>query len=238
MPYWAGRAAWFLLWPRGFLNPLYELEQLVLAAVFVFADLGATLRSYVGLPLLGVGAYASFRSVPATVRLLGALSRPIARWRRCSNRRCQVLSCADCLGEAHTGRCHVAVPEECSTEALHAHVAAAMDRVAIRFCECGRQFTKADGCNKMKCVCGASQCYVCRAPVDAYDHFCSHFRPGGGRCGQCDKCDLYKTDDTPAVKQAAAIAARDYFAKHPTLRGQVRRLDIQGVHIPLPSSFL
>ncbi len=53
----------------------------------------------------------------------------------------------------------------------------------------------------MTCICGYTMCYVCRQGLGrdqgggAYSHFCQHFRPGGGKCRDCDKCDLYKGDD-------------------------------------------
>ena len=52
-------------------------------------------------------------------------------------------------------------------------------------------------------------CYVCRASVTGYDHFCQHFRAGGtGTCTQCTKCHLYKSDDTPHARAAAEDALR------------------------------
>ena len=43
----------------------------------------------------------------------------------------------------------------------------------IRQCpKCSNRFYKEDGCNKMKCSCGQSMCYLCRAAVpDSYSHF-------------------------------------------------------------------
>lgn len=36
-------------------------------------------------------------------------------------------------------------------------------------------------------------CYLCRCDVQdqQYEHFCQHFRPFGGRCTQCSKCELF-----------------------------------------------
>jgi hypothetical protein len=44
--------------------------------------------------------------------------------------------------------------------------------VCYRTCwKCGKKFIKEDGCNKMKCTCGALMCYICRQPVKDYSHF-------------------------------------------------------------------
>ncbi|KAK5628526.1 hypothetical protein RRF57_004241 [Xylaria bambusicola] len=58
-------------------------------------------------------------------------------------------------------------------------------------------------------------CYVCRkdigAPNEGYRHFCQHFRPeGDGRkCTQCDRCNLWETENTDAIlRQAKADAER------------------------------
>jgi hypothetical protein len=45
----------------------------------------------------------------------------------------------------------------------------------------------------------------------AYNHFCQHFRPYGGPCNECDKCDLYKgEDEDEIVKRAGERAERDW----------------------------
>ena len=47
-----------------------------------------------------------------------------------------------------------------------------MTEAMIRTCHnCKKRFYKVEGCNKMTCVCGASMCYVCRAPIKDYSHF-------------------------------------------------------------------
>uniref|UniRef100_A0AC34R9I3 RING-type domain-containing protein n=1 Tax=Panagrolaimus sp. JU765 TaxID=591449 RepID=A0AC34R9I3_9BILA len=45
--------------------------------------------------------------------------------------------------------------------------------VVVRKCpRCHLQFVKESGCNKMTCRCGTLQCYLCRAIVQDYTHFC------------------------------------------------------------------
>uniref|UniRef100_A0AC34FT33 RING-type domain-containing protein n=1 Tax=Panagrolaimus sp. ES5 TaxID=591445 RepID=A0AC34FT33_9BILA len=70
-----------------------------------------------------------------------------------------------------------------------------LNEAVIRKCKCGLQFTKSDGCNKMTCRCGKTQCYLCRQEGINYTHFCQHVRVPGmpqQQCKQCDKaCTLW-----------------------------------------------
>lgn len=56
-------------------------------------------------------------------------------------------------------------------------------------------------------------CYICRRGLgkaeggEGYRHFCQHFRPMGGICRDCDKCDLYKDLDDDEITRAAGIKA-------------------------------
>ncbi|KAI4193881.1 MAG: hypothetical protein LQ348_002756 [Seirophora lacunosa] len=80
---------------------------------------------------------------------------------------------------------------------------AALKRTCPR---CNTSFIKDSGCNKLTCVCGYSMCYVCRQGLgereggQGYRHFCQHFRVRGGKCGECESCDLYGGDDGEAEK--------------------------------------
>jgi len=79
---------------------------------------------------------------------------------------------------------------------------------------CHVSFIKSEGCNKLVCVCGYVMCYVCRKDirVEGYQHFCEHFRHiPGSACTECDKCDLYKTEDEAiAIDRAAREAEAEY----------------------------
>ena len=46
---------------------------------------------------------------------------------------------------------------------------------------------------------------------EGYRHFCQHFRPMGGRCTECDRCDLYRgEDDDEIVRRAGERAEREW----------------------------
>lgn len=68
------------------------------------------------------------------------------------------------------------------------------------------------GCNKLVCNCGYTMCYICRGEItskEGYSHFCQHFRPMGGRCSECERCDLYGDEDEgDAIKKAAEKAEK------------------------------
>ena len=57
-------------------------------------------------------------------------------------------------------------------------------------------------------------CYICRQEItsrEGYSHFCQHFRPSGGRCGECERCDLYgDEDEEAAIRSAAEVAEKEW----------------------------
>ncbi|KJR87172.1 uncharacterized protein SPSK_01465 [Sporothrix schenckii 1099-18] len=128
---------------------------------------------------------------------------------RCQNPACARVSCIGC-SKAWTD---IHVCHESSLVALRTQVEQAMSMAIKRVCpRCHTSFVKAVGCNKLTCPCGYKMCYVCRkdisgneGPDAGYRHFCEHFRPhGDGRpCTQCRRCNLWETEDTEAVLQAA-----------------------------------
>lgn len=47
-----------------------------------------------------------------------------------------------------------------------------MSEALMKKCyNCARPFIKSDGCNRIKCPCGALQCYLCGEPITGYNHF-------------------------------------------------------------------
>lgn len=80
-------------------------------------------------------------------------------------------------------------------DAKHA-VEEAMTAALVKVCNnCNRPFLKEDGCNKMICPCGNTQCHICSKNVAGYEHFSP------------DTCPLY--DDTEERQRREVAAAQD-----------------------------
>ena len=133
---------------------------------------------------------------------------------QCRSLDCGQPSCLRCFKvwrDPHV--CH-----ESATLSLRTTIETARTAALKRTCpQCGLAFVKDSGCNKLTCVCGYTLCYVCRQGLgkgdggEGYRHFCQHFRPRGGACAECDKCDLYKNlDDDAYIKEAGEQAEREW----------------------------
>jgi E3 ubiquitin-protein ligase RNF216 len=86
----------------------------------------------------------------------------------------------------------------------------AISEAVIRKCpKCKKPIIKSDGCNKIRCACGAFMCYVCQKAIKDYSHFCQT-----AHCTHppksCKKCPLYtkaEEDDARAMREAGYAAA-------------------------------
>ncbi|CAM1511324.1 Fc.00g088370.m01.CDS01 [Cosmosporella sp. VM-42] len=122
----------------------------------------------------------------------------------CQNPECGRVSCLSCSKSWHD----IHVCNESSLVALRTQVEQAMSMAIKRVCpRCNTSFVKNAGCNKLTCPCGYKMCYVCRADLsdEGYRHFCDHFRPDGDPtpCKECDRCNLWESEDTEQVLQVA-----------------------------------
>lgn len=51
----------------------------------------------------------------------------------------------------------------------------------------------------------------CDQEGEGYRHFCQHFRPAGGKCTECDRCDLYRGEnEDEIVRRAGEKAEREW----------------------------
>lgn len=146
----------------------------------------------------------------------------------CRNPLCGLPSCTPCGKiwiDPHI--CH-----QSTALSLRTTIESARTAAVKRTCpQCGLGFIKESGCNKLTCRCGYTICYICRQalrPVsgaEAYTHFCQHFRPAGGKCGSCNKCDLYQIDDEEIlIRTAGETAEKEWREREGVYR--VRGIDV------------
>jgi len=155
---------------------------------------------------------------------------------RCRNPTCKRTSCLKCSKPFHDPHtCH-----EPLLMSLRQSVETARTLAIKRVCpRCGTSFVKSSGCNKLTCVCGYSMCYLCRKNIgktgenegaEGYRHFCEHFRPAGGKCTQCEKCDLYKGEEEDVlVKKAGEEAEREWRSREGGKMTEVGRREVEGL---------
>jgi TRIAD3 protein (E3 ubiquitin-protein ligase RNF216) len=133
---------------------------------------------------------------------------PSQRIFSCPVEDCQFESCRSCGEASHIPlRCDE-VEKDTETKG-RLTVEEAITNATIRKCpKCSQGFIKSDGCNKIRCGCGAFVCYVCRAKIKDYSHFCQT-----PHCEHqtCRKCPLYtksEEDDERAMREAGLSAAK------------------------------
>lgn len=164
-----------------------------------------------------------FRELPTITSIFSTSLARLSRTRhfskrfQCRSPFCALPSCLTCFKIWHDPHvCH-----ESAVLSLRTTIEAARTAALKRTCtRCGLGFIKDSGCNKLTCVCGYVMCYLCRQGLgrghggEGYRHFCQHFRPAGGVCRECDKCDLYlNEDDENLVKRAGALAEKEWREK-------------------------
>nr|POE54456.1 isoform 2 of e3 ubiquitin-protein ligase [Quercus suber] len=154
--------------------------------------------------------------VPAIAALLDASWSRVYNHRRgarftCRHPTCGKISCIRCNAtwrDPHT--CFESEKTSLRT-AIESSATAAVKRTCPK---CHLSFVKSSGCNKLVCNCGYTMCYICRQEITStvgYAHFCQHFRPTGGRCGECERCDLYgDEDEAMAIRKAAELAEKTW----------------------------
>ncbi|XP_048349876.1 E3 ubiquitin-protein ligase RNF216 [Sphaerodactylus townsendi] len=115
----------------------------------------------------------------------------------CPNPRCRKETCRKCQGlwKEHMNLTCEQLAEKDDIK-YRTSIEEKMTAARIRKChKCATGLIKSEGCNRMSCRCGAQMCYLCRAAINGYDHFCQHPRSPGAACQDCTKCSLW-TDPT------------------------------------------
>nr|XP_022913642.1 E3 ubiquitin-protein ligase arih1-like [Onthophagus taurus]XP_022913643.1 E3 ubiquitin-protein ligase arih1-like [Onthophagus taurus] len=84
---------------------------------------------------------------------------------------CKQDSCRECKHESH-------IPLRCNEieydkdVQIRTFIENKMTEALVRKCyQCGKQYIKSSGCNKIQCSCGAKMCYLCNVAINNYDHF-------------------------------------------------------------------
>lgn len=186
------------------------------------------------LPFLAIYSIITFLLVPVSINrstLNILFSNSFSRLSRlkhfprrfqCRSPICSQPSCLTCnksWTDPHI--CH-----ESAVLSLRTTIESARTAALKRTCpRCSLGFIKESGCNKLTCVCGYTMCYVCRQGLgkgeggEGYRHFCQHFRPLGGKCSECDKCDLYRSEDEDRIVKAAGEEAEREWRKRTGMVG-------------------
>ncbi|KAK5138182.1 hypothetical protein LTR08_004877 [Meristemomyces frigidus] len=126
---------------------------------------------------------------------------------KCLNPSCTKTSCARCATIWRNPHICFETEKTSLRTAIESSATAAIKRTCPR---CLLSFVKSSGCNKLVCNCGYTMCYICRNEItskEGYSHFCQHFRARGGRCSECERCDLYGDEDEEAAIRRAAESA-------------------------------
>jgi len=181
-----------------------RLNLLVPAFLAFLVFCGATLVYPLAYLAVVVSAFITPNGFAASRLRVTKRRRGLKFW--CRSPTCGTVSCSLCFArwtDPHV--CH-----ETTTMSLRHAIEAATTSAVKRTCpKCQLSFVKSSGCNKLVCNCGYAMCYVCRNEIgkEGYGHFCQHFRELGGRCKECDRCDLYIVEDEEAVVRRAAERA-------------------------------
>lgn len=80
----------------------------------------------------------------------------------------------------------------------------------VKCAKCSKSIFKNEGCNKITCVCGTLNCYVCKKLIskqEGYNHFCSDHNCVKKNGGKCDKCHLWEQNPK---KQMLHALGSDY----------------------------
>ncbi|KAF2763044.1 hypothetical protein EJ05DRAFT_24020 [Pseudovirgaria hyperparasitica] len=182
----------------GLANLLSTILRFVFLFIFFFVNLNYLLLP-TPLPLLS----------PVTASLTRIARRRHGLRFTCGSRACARSSCLSCSAEWPPNTLHTC--HSSALTSLRTTVERAMADAVKRTCpQCHTNFVKESGCNKMRCTCGYTMCYVCRDKIgtEGYAHFCQHFRrTPGANCVQCDRCDLYRTEDEEALRKRAGEEA-------------------------------
>ena len=92
---------------------------------------------------------------------------------KCSRRDCLKETCRFCKEDSHLPKnCEEMKRDKGQEDEMRKFIENRVTESMIRVChKCNKRFYKIEGCNMMHCTCGAQMCYICRKPIENYNHF-------------------------------------------------------------------
>lgn len=129
---------------------------------------------------------------------------------------CRYKSCVKCGEKAHYKMTCQEAAEDHKPKEGRLQVEEAITKAKIRRCpKCNKPIIKSDGCNKVRCSCGNSICYICRKSIDSHCHFF-----GGS-------CKLFTNDqdayDNEAMRTAGTKAAEEFVKNNKSLPPDIKK---------------
>lgn len=81
------------------------------------------------------------------------------------------------------------------------------EALIVKCKKCNTSIFKNEGCNKVTCVCGIHNCYICKEIIPksvGYSHFCREHNCGKNNGSKCDRCHLWEQDTKSMLLKAVA----------------------------------
>lgn len=79
------------------------------------------------------------------------------------------------------------------------------DALLVKCNKCNTNIFKNEGCNKITCLCGTHNCYICKQIITketGYSHFCREHNCKKNNGSNCDMCHLWEQDTKKMVLNA------------------------------------
>jgi len=128
---------------------------------------------------------------------------------KCLNPDCMKESCRFCKEPSHLPlRCNEI--EQKNEVKMRTWIENKITESMIRVCKmCNKRFYKMDGCNLMRCVCGAIMCYVCREQIPANVGY-NHFNLNGCSNDSNNTAAIHFKDSEIAYREAKEIYLKEH----------------------------
>jgi len=127
---------------------------------------------------------------------------------KCENPDCRRETCMICRQPNHMPVSCNDLHQENPKTSMRIFIENCIAEAVVRKCHrCNSRFVKVNGCNMMRCPCGATSCYACREKDIGYGHGFSK------RCKEMNPDKIHKRD----IQNAANKARVKYVKHHPDI---------------------